>query len=101
MIKLLKSLFGGGNAEIKRLREEEGAIVIDVRTPAEFNSGHVKGAVNVPLPSIENKVKKLKAYNKPLIFCCASGNRSGRAVSILKQKGLTNIYNGGSWRSLK
>lgn len=78
---------------------EKGAVIVDVRTPQEFASGHVKGSINVPLGNINSKVKKLKKLNKPLILCCASGMRSGSAARLLKSEGIECI-NGGGWRSL-
>ncbi|MGR3811848.1 rhodanese-like domain-containing protein [Jiulongibacter sp. NS-SX5] len=99
MFGLLKKLFGE-KVDYKEL-VANGAKIIDVRTPQEFNGGHAKGAVNIPLDTIDRNITKLKAYNKPLVMCCASGMRSGRATSILKSKGLTEVYNAGSWVSLR
>ena len=80
------------------LKEEllKGAKVVDVRTPAEFQGGHVKGSVNIPLNTIASNELRLKEMNAKIIFCCASGNRSGQATSIMQSKGLDCI-NGGSW----
>lgn len=91
---LLSKLFGPkvDLSEIKR----NGAIILDVRTPAEYNGGHGKGSVNIPLDQIKSKMDKIKAYKKPIITCCASGMRSGSAASILKSNGI-EAYNGGSW----
>lgn len=100
MFNFLKKLFGGETVDLKELMAN-GAKVIDVRTPQEFNSGHIKGAINIPLDHLDQNVKKIEAYKKPLIMCCASGMRSGRATSFLKSKGFTEVYNGGSWVSLK
>ena len=73
-----------------------GAIILDVRTKQEFNTGHVKGAVNIPLDSLGGKMKKIKQMNKPVVACCASGMRSGAATAKLKQNGIDAI-NGGGW----
>lgn len=73
-----------------------GAKIIDVRTPGEFQGGHVKGAINIPLNTLSANEKKIKNYNTKIIFCCASGGRSGQATAIMKQKGIDCI-NGGSW----
>jgi rhodanese-related sulfurtransferase len=93
-MEFLKSLFG----KQVDLTEDisNGALVVDVRSTAEFQGGHVKGSINIPLNEISANENKLKNYNKKVIFCCASGNRSGRATSIMQQKGLDCI-NGGSW----
>ena len=76
-----------------------GAKVIDVRTTAEFQGGHVKDSINIPLNTIEANVDGIKNMKCKIIFCCASGNRSGQATSIMQSKGLDCI-NGGSWLSV-
>jgi rhodanese-related sulfurtransferase len=97
-MSLLKKLFGGTSVDFKTL-VKEGAMIIDVRSPAEFNGGHVIGAVNIPLQAIQSSFNKIPK-NKVIITCCASGMRSGSAKSILKSAGYT-VHNGGGWMSLK
>lgn len=94
-------LFGLGNKtnDIKEF-VEKGAVIIDVRTPGEFVSGHIKGSKNIPLDTISSKINEIKKLNKPVIACCRSGMRSGQATSILKQHGIDCI-NGGGWDSLQ
>ncbi len=77
----------------------DGALILDVRTPNEYKQGHIKGAVNLPLNLLGQKVSKLKK-GQVIITCCASGMRSASAKSMLKSKGF-EAYNGGSWQSLK
>ena len=79
----------------------EKAVVIDVRTKAEYASGHVANSLNIPLNEVSSNIEKIKKMNTTIILCCASGNRSGQATRILKEKGLDNIYNGGSWTNVK
>ncbi|MGV6861972.1 MAG: rhodanese-like domain-containing protein [Putridiphycobacter sp.] len=95
------SMFGGGSAKQEQILEmiSRGGIIIDVRTPQEFKMGNVPGSKNIPLNTISSKANNIKKLNKPIILCCASGNRSGQATSILKAKGV-EVINGGSWRSL-
>jgi rhodanese-related sulfurtransferase len=97
-MSILKKLFGGTSVDFKTL-VKEGAMIIDVRSPAEFNGGHVKGAVNIPLQAIQSSFNKIPK-NKVIITCCASGMRSGSAKSLLKAAGY-NVHNGGGWMSLK
>jgi len=73
----------------------EGTI-IDVRTPAEFMGGNVSGSLNIPLQTILDHVEEIKQMKEPIIFCCASGNRSGQAAQYFKSLGV-NCENGGSW----
>lgn len=77
----------------------KGAIVVDVRTPAEFAGGHVKGSVNIPLDQLQVRMKQL-SKDKVIITCCASGMRSATAKSILQGNGFSQVYNGGSWTSI-
>tara|TARA_B110000438_G_scaffold228299_1_gene222843 strand:+ start:227 stop:565 length:339 start_codon:yes stop_codon:yes gene_type:complete len=83
------------------LKEEllKGAKVLDVRTPAEFQGGHVKDSINIPLDTIVSNELRLKEMKAMIIFCCASGGRSGQATYMMKQKGL-DCMNGGSWLTL-
>lgn len=98
MLDVFKSLFGG-KTDFGALIEK-GAKIIDVRTAAEFQQGHVKGSVNIPLDKITANIDRIKKMNAPIITCCASGMRSSTASSVLKNKGI-EVYNGGSWTSLR
>lgn len=79
---------------------KNGAIIVDVRTPGEFNEGHIQGSINIPLDQISKKVDDLKKKNKTIITCCRSGNRSGMALSPLQSAGI-ECYNGGPWNVLQ
>jgi len=78
----------------------QGAVIVDVRTPGEFKSGHIKGSKNIPLNTIPNKALDIKKWNKKVVLCCASGMRSGQAKTILKNHGI-EAHNGGGWSSLQ
>jgi phage shock protein E len=95
MLQWLKTMLFGSQEDYKHLIEQ-GAILLDVRTTSEFNAGHPKGAVNVPLDAIDHKIAKIKNFKKPIVTCCVSGRRSGIAASKLKANGI-EVYNGGSW----
>lgn len=100
MLALLKNLFGlGPKTDYKEL-VKNGAQIIDVRTKSEFQSGHIKGSVNIPLQMLSASLAKIKK-DKPVITCCASGMRSSSAKSILKSNGYIEVYNGGGWSSLQ
>ncbi|MFO0360170.1 MAG: rhodanese-like domain-containing protein [Flavobacteriales bacterium] len=99
MFGFIKKLMGGSSVDVNALIAS-GAKVIDVRTPGEFSSGHVKGAVNIPLDQISSKLKTLKK-DETYVLCCRSGMRSGNATRIMKAAGFTKAYNGGSWMNLK
>lgn len=78
-----------------------GAIIIDVRTPQEFNGGNLKGAINIPVQVIGSKIDEIKNLNKnnKVILYCKSGGRAGTAESILQKNGIESINIGGysSW----
>ncbi len=95
----LLSFLGIGNSKIKNALRH-GAIVIDVRTPNEFDRGKVPESINIPVDRIAANAERIKGMNCPVIFCCESGSRSGNAVNIMKAKGLKEVYNGGSWLTL-
>ena len=73
----------------------ENATILDVRTPEEFSGNHYPGAINIPLNELPQRMEEIKAMKQPIVAYCRSGNRSGQAVSILKQNGFTEVYNGG------
>lgn len=73
-------------------RQAEGAIIVDVREPEEWRSGHAPGARNIPLGQIQKRLKKLPK-DRDLIFVCRSGNRSRQATNLAKQHGLARSLN--------
>jgi len=101
MINLLKNLFGLGPKTDYAQLIKEGAIILDVRSKGEYNSGHIKGSINIPVDQLRNNFGKLKNKEKPIITCCASGMRSASAKGLLKSNGYLEVYNGGSWGSLQ
>ena len=98
-MSLLGKLFGMKSVNYQQL-VKEGAVIVDVRSPGEFQGGHIKGSINVPLQSIHSSLGKIPK-NKTVITCCASGMRSASAKSILKSAGYVDVHNGGGWMSLK
>lgn len=79
------------------IREEH--LIVDVRTPQEFRSGHIPGAINIPLQQLENRIDEPRLIGSNIITCCRSGLRSGKAQQLLQRKGF-NCINGGNWQSL-
>ncbi|MFM7709849.1 MAG: rhodanese-like domain-containing protein [Ferruginibacter sp.] len=100
MFDIIKQLFGmGPSADFARL-VQNGAVIVDVRTPEEYASEHIRGSVNIPLDRLEKNLTKL-SKQKPIINCCASGMRSASAKSTLQAAGFTDVYNGGGWSGLQ
>jgi rhodanese-related sulfurtransferase len=90
-----QQLFGGGQtADLKSIMDE-GAFLVDVRTPGEFATHHLRGSVNIPLNSIQGQLSKFKSKKNIIVFCL-SGGRSSQAKAILEQNGFTNVVNGGT-----
>jgi len=100
MLTAIKNLLGFGPKTDYAELVKQGAIILDVRTKSEFTTGHIKGAINIPVDQIVKNLSKLKDRNKAIITCCESGSRSGMAKRVLKSNAYVNVYNGGSWYSL-
>jgi rhodanese-related sulfurtransferase len=100
MFNTIKKLFGLGPQTDFAALLQQGATIVDVRSTAEYQSGHIKGSVNIPLQTLTQHLSKLKK-DKPVITCCASGMRSASAKSILKSNGFKEVHNGGGWMSLQ
>jgi phage shock protein E len=88
------------NSALAATVKSNQTVIIDVRTRGEYMGGHVAGSINIPLDEIPQNVQKIKKMGKAVVLCCASGNRSGQATTYLKNQGLENIHNGGSWTSV-
>lgn len=99
MLSLLKRIFKPSPPTDFRALKQRGAVIVDVRSKGEYTSGHIKEAVNIPLPTLRDDMHRL-SKEKPIITCCASGMRSGTARTILKSQGY-EVYNGGSWGLLE
>lgn len=93
------NLFDGGATVNLQSIIEEGAYLVDVRTPGEFAEGHVNGSANIPLDTVLMKLAKFKNKKNIIVFC-RSGNKSGQAKAILEQNGFTNVVNGGTWQDV-
>jgi rhodanese-related sulfurtransferase len=77
-----------------QLINREDALVLDVREPGEFGSGHVLGARNLPLARLDAPAADLaKRKEKPVIVYCDGGERSGKALAALKKQGFTRVAN--------
>jgi rhodanese-related sulfurtransferase len=77
---------------------KRGALLVDVRSLAEFASENAPGTVNIPLPELSSRLAEIPK-SAPVVLACASGSRSGMAKMVLKSKGYTEVYNVGNWRN--
>jgi phage shock protein E len=83
--------------DIQSIINDPNATIIDVREPFEFAGRNAEGSINIPLGTVAARFEEIKAMPKPLVFCCASGNRSGMAAQYFQNQGVSEAYNGGSW----
>ncbi|MDH3327120.1 MAG: rhodanese-like domain-containing protein [Gammaproteobacteria bacterium] len=102
---LITALFQSGCSNDTQVKAwnmiKQGALLVDVRTPGEFKSGHLPGARLIPLDTISSKISAFGSdKSRPIVVYCKSGSRSSRAESILKAAGFTNVLNGGGYNSL-
>ena len=71
-----------------QLINQNKTIVLDVRGVAEFETGHIQGARNIPLTELGNRLKELEKQKiHPIVVVCASGTRSAAAVALLAKSG--------------
>jgi phage shock protein E len=89
-------------AEVQKLLAQRQVVVLDVRTPEEFATGHLTQAKNLDFraPDFAARAAKLDP-SKTYVLYCASGNRSGKAAVILKEKGVQKVVNAGAFKALQ
>ncbi len=101
-IMLLWSLFGNRFRGIKevnsaaalQLINHKNAIVLDVREPGEYDTGHILNSRLIPLGKLKERMGELEKYkDQPIVVMCRSGNRSGTACFLLGKQGFTQAYN--------
>lgn len=100
MIQWIADIFKTKDSSLLDELLDQGAVIVDVRTQQEFNSGSVEGAINIPLSQLSNEVEKLSAQANIILFC-RSGARSHQAYKILKNKGMERVYNAGGLRQMQ
>ncbi len=79
---------------------EEGAVIVDVRTPAEFAQGHLEHALNYPVQELDQHVAKLNKDDMIVLYC-RSGARVERAIQFLQSQGFTKLHNAGGLAELE
>jgi phage shock protein E len=86
---------------LKELIKNPATLVVDVRGPLEYAAEHIPGSQNIPLEEVTTRLTEFRSIHNPVVLYCRSGKRSGMAVNILKQNGITNVYNGGSLENMQ
>ncbi|WP_158728003.1 MULTISPECIES: rhodanese-like domain-containing protein [unclassified Flavobacterium] len=100
MLHILQNIFSKKDNGILEKMIQEGALLIDVRSQNEFSQGNVVGSVNIPLDQIENNLYHFRSKTNIIVYC-RSGNRSGKAKSLLNKNGINNVTNGGTWVTIQ
>ena len=81
------------NRGVEEYQSTSGAVLLDVRTPEEYRSGHIPGSKNIPLQTIDKVGSVAENKDTALYVYCQSGARSRQAAGMLKQMGYTNVNN--------
>lgn len=93
---LLRSRGDVSREEARRL-VDEGALLLDVRSPSEHAAGHIERSMNIPVGELEQRLQALPAdKSKAIVVYCRSGARSAAAARLLKQHGYTAVHDLGS-----
>lgn len=80
------------DAYVEQFRDTTtGHVLLDVRTPSEFASGHITGAINIPVQELQTRLNEVSS-DVPIVVYCRSGNRSASASQILSEAGYTPIF---------
>lgn len=100
MFESLKGMFGASTVDAEaHARIARGAVVVDVRSPAEYASGHFRAAKNIPLDSLSTRAREL-SKSTPVVLYCRSGARSASAKRLLETLGFTDVYDAGGMHRL-
>jgi len=81
------------NSGLKEYEQTEGALLLDVRTPAEYREGRIPGSKNIPLDELGNIASLVPEKDRPLFLYCYSGARSRQAVALLQSMGYSRVKN--------
>ncbi|HTY02528.1 MAG TPA: rhodanese-like domain-containing protein [Rhodocyclaceae bacterium] len=98
-VMLVSSFIRGGGkgisvTEATLLINREDALMLDVRETSEWSSGHIANARHIALGQLASHISELEKFkDKPVIVCCASGNRSSSACGTLKRAGFERVFN--------
>lgn len=81
-------------SQLQKILNNSNILIIDVRNPGEFKTGHIPNARNIPVNELSSKLSSLSSYkDSEILVYCASGGRSAKAAYILYKNGFNKVYN--------
>lgn len=97
LISIIKTMTSGSKSltplMATQMINKEGAQVVDLRSVADFNKGHIHGAVNIPFTKLKDSTKDLEKHKQgPIIMVCATGMQSGSAAILLRKHGFQQVH---------
>lgn len=81
------------NHSVLEYQNTQGAVLLDVRTPQEYDEGHIPGSINIPLQTIDEAEAEIEDKDTKLFIYCHSGARSSQAAVLLEEMGYTKVNN--------
>ncbi len=81
------------NRGVEEFKATDRAVLLDVRTPGEYQEGHIPGSKNIPLQTLDEIEEIVENKDTPIFVHCLSGGRSRQAAAILQQMGYSNVKN--------
>jgi phage shock protein E len=83
----------------KLMSESKNILFVDVRQPNEFAGGSAPKSINIPVGEVSQRIAEFQGKDAVVVFC-KSGTRAGMAATILRQNGIENVINGGTWENV-
>jgi phage shock protein E len=84
---------------LKEIIQSADTALVDVRSPMEYEMGHVEGSINIPMNEVVDRLEELRGM-QPMVVFCQSGNRSAQVLQYLEAQGFDKVWNGGGWLSV-
>jgi len=97
LISIIKTMTSGSQAltplTATQMINKQDAQVVDLRAVADFNKGHIHGAINIPFTKLKDSTKDLEKYQQsPIIMVCATGMQSGSAAILMRKHGFQQVH---------
>lgn len=93
LAQIIHSIREVNSSQAVQLMNHDGAVVVDVCEPKEFQAGHIPGSVNIPVTSLGDRLLELEKHkSKPVIVSCRSGQRAKKGALVLRKHGFETVY---------